>query len=212
MSLSHTHVGAAPICSLYGIWGPSPTPRHFTNGLRGLDSNVWVWGRDAPFAISATVPSSFHNTNHSAFLTYEISARIQLRDSSNSHECMNSLIWHDSLKRSRPSRHQNRFQTTKKHHFSNHFLTPSIEYECSKTRSFGTPAPRARAEKNNHRPHSPMGCGDPYPTPKHTSSARLCETSIPNFGCGWGPRPTSASGSLLRYQTVPGTKPTKTAR
>ena len=47
----------------------------------------------------------------------------------------------------------------------------------------------------------------------HTHTKReACETSIPNLGCGWGPRTTSASGSLLRYQTAPATKPTKTAR
>ena len=35
---THTRAGAPPTRSPYGIWGPSPTPRNFTNGLRGRDS------------------------------------------------------------------------------------------------------------------------------------------------------------------------------
>ena len=52
---------------------------------------------------------------------------------------------------------------------------------------------------------------DPTHTQTHTQR-EACETSIPNFGCGWGPRTTSAVGPLLRYQTAPAAKPTKTAR
>ena len=28
----------------YGMRGPTPTPRNSTNGLRGRDSDFWVWG------------------------------------------------------------------------------------------------------------------------------------------------------------------------
>ena len=83
--------GGSPICLPYGIWGPSPTPRHSTNGLRGRDSQFGC-GVAMRHSQSVQIPFSFQNTKHSPLLTYEISTRIQLRDSSNSHECSTTVI------------------------------------------------------------------------------------------------------------------------
>ena len=70
---------------------------------------------------------------------------------------------------------------------------------------------RKSTVSKQNQTHTEYAVGKQKPEPTHTQR-EACETSIPNFGCGWGPRTTSASGSLLRYQTAPATKPTKTAR